>query len=94
MASPLAVSRMLPTNPPVRTVSATPLPSTVSIIRNASEIFEPPSTNTHGFPGAAISSEMTQYSFSNSRPIADGSTCSKPHRLGWSRCAAANASQT
>ena len=82
ISAPLAASRMLPTKPPVSTRSAAPPLRTVSSIRKASEIFAPPSTNVHGREGDSISSEMTQYSFSNNRPIAEGSTCSKPHRLG------------
>ena len=82
ISTPRAASRISPTSPPVSTRSATPFFSTVSIIRNASEIFEPPSANVHGCFGASISSEITQYSLSNSLPIAEGSTYSNPHRDG------------
>ena len=85
---------MLATRPPVSTISAAPLLKTVPSIKNASEIFAPPSTNAQGRAGLSINSEITQYSFSNSLPMALGSTCSKPQSDGWSRWAAANASHT
>ena len=94
MASPLAARRMLPTRPPVRMVSAAPFSRTLDIIRKASDTLAPPSTKTQGRSGCSIRPEMTQYSSSNSRPMAEGSTCSKPHREGWSRWAAAKASHT
>ena len=43
ISTPRAASRISPTSPPVSTRSATPFFSTVSIIRNASAIFAPPS---------------------------------------------------
>ena len=66
---PRAVRKMFPTRPPVRIRSATPRSRTVVIIRNASEIFAPPSTNTQGRFGASITWDTVQNSFSNSRPM-------------------------
>ncbi len=94
MATFCEASRMLATSPPVNTWSATPFSSTLSIIRKASEILAPPRMKVQGLVGLSISSEMTLNSCSNKRPMAEGSTCSKPHNEGWSRCAAAKASQT
>ena len=79
---------------PVNILSAMPRESTVSIIWKASEILAPPRINTQGRFGASMRPETVQYSFSKSRPMAEGSTCSKPQRLGWSRWAAAKASHT
>ena len=94
MSTPDAASMTLATRPAVSTVSTTPSRSAAAIIGNASWILVPPRMNTQGRAGSSRRRARLAYSRSNSRPMADGSSCSKPTRVGWERCAAAKASQT
>lgn len=64
------------------------------IIINASAIFAPPRQNTDGCSGDSSRAESTEYSRSNSLPMATGSKPAKPISVGCARCAAANASHT
>ena len=94
MSTPDAASMTLATRPAVRTVSTTPSASAAAIIGNASWILVPPRTKTQGRAGSSRRRARLAYSFSNSRPMADGSSCSNPTRVGCERWAAANASHT
>ena len=94
MSTPDAASMTLATRPAVSTVSTTPSRSAAAIIGNASWILVPPRMKTQGRAGSSRRRARLAYSFSNSRPMADGSSCSKPTRVGCERCAAAKASQT
>ena len=94
MSTPLAASMTLATRPAVSTVSTTPSRRAAAIIGNASWILVPPRTKTHGRAGSSRRRARFSYSRSKRRPMADGSSCSKPTRVGCERCAAAKASQT
>ena len=94
MSTPAARSITSATKPAVSTVSTTPSRKAAAIIGKASWIFVPPSTNTHGQAGSSRMCARLAYSFSKRRPMADGSSCSKPTSVGCERWAAAKASQT
>src|SRR3990170_4278923 len=91
---PFAARKTFATPPAVRTLSTTPFVSMCRVTAIESSALIPPKIASFGRSWDSIARETIVISRSITRPARAGITSAKPHRLGWARCAAANASRT